>query len=157
MNMRYVPPDPAIEAIKAIRANSGAYMSRTRQERVRSSLLGQDDGFITCPRRIRIGLAFEGTNPVACMESIMVEEGIRSVDELRSAFELPATRLICRVQPNPVVQLNVAHSPRLDVLEQALWLGLCTAQLFDPSRPVLWTDTSLNRKLELFDLGGYYA
>jgi hypothetical protein len=36
-------------------------------------------------------------------------------------------------------------------------LGLCTAHLYDPGRPVLWTRASLKRVLELFEPGGFYA
>ena len=36
-------------------------------------------------------------------------------------------------------------------------LGLCTTQVFDPDRPVLWTTTSLTRFVELFDPRGFYA
>ena len=35
--------------------------------------------------------------------------------------------------------------------------GLCTAQLYDPARPVLWTQAALKRRLELFDPAGFYA
>ena len=48
-------------------------------------------------------------------------------------------------------------APESEVLEQALLLGLCTAQLFDAERPVLWTQASLTRGLELFDPTGFYA
>ena len=157
MNLQYVPPDIADGVTGRIHANSGAYMSRTRRERIRSSLLGRDDGHIVCPRRIRLGLRFESTNPVSCMESMMAEAGFRGVEELRAAFELPKARLICVAQPKPVVEIDVFARPPLEVLEQALWLGLCTDNVFDPARPVLWTDTSLNRKLALFEPGGYYA
>ena len=157
MRLRYIAPDIADGVRGAIRANSGAYMSRTRRERVRSSLLGQDDGRIVCARRIRLGLWFEGTNPVAYVESLMAEAGYRGFDELRRDFPLPSARMICCVQRDPVEQLDVFRSEPRDVLEQALWLGLCTEQLFDPARPVLWTDTSLRRKLDLFEPGGYYA
>ena len=144
--------EPAI-----IRANSGAWMSRTRRERIKSSLLGQDDGFVRCPLTIKIGLTFEDTHPVACMESILAAAGFRSYEDLRRAIAVPETRLICRLQTAPVKRLPVASSSPFEVLEQALWLGLCTPQLFDPERPVMWTEASLMRGLELFDPTGFYA
>ena len=53
---------------------------------------------------------------------------------------------------------KLAGAPSVrDVLEQALMLGLCTAQIFDADRPVLWTETSLTRAVELFDPVGFYA
>ena len=42
-------------------------------------------------------------------------------------------------------------------LRQALMLGLCTAQMYDPARPVMWTETSLTRAVELYDSGSFYA
>ena len=36
-------------------------------------------------------------------------------------------------------------------------IGLCTDQLFDPQRPVIWTETSLTRALDLYDPRGFYA
>ncbi len=138
-------------------ANSGAWASRMRREKITSTLLGQDDGYVRCPRTIRIGLTFEDTHPVACVESILAAAGFRSYEDLRQVIALPETRLICRLQQGPVKRLTVAGSSHLEVLEQALWLGLCTPQLFDPERPVMWTETSLMRALELFDPTGYYA
>jgi hypothetical protein len=91
------------------------------------------------------------------MESIMAEAGFTSYEDLRLAITLPENRLICRLQSAPVKRLSVARSSRFEVLEQALWLGLCTPQIFDPERPVLWTESSLTRTLELFDPAGYYA
>jgi hypothetical protein len=36
-------------------------------------------------------------------------------------------------------------------------LGLCTAHIFDPERPVLWTLNSVTRAVELFDPAGFYS
>ena len=44
-----------------------------------------------------------------------------------------------------------------DALFQAMVLGLCTPWRYDPGRPVLWTRTSLTRRLELFGGQGFYA
>ena len=141
----------------AVYANSGAWMSRTRREDIRSSLLGQDDGYIKCPRRIILGLEFEDTHPVSCMESILAAEGFRNPEELRREFAIPRLSLMCRPSPFPPRQLSVARCRPATVLKQALMLGLCTHELFNPERPVLWTETSLTRALELFDPRGFYA
>jgi hypothetical protein len=45
----------------------------------------------------------------------------------------------------------------MEVLRQAFLLGLCTSVRFDPARPVLWTQASLTRRLELFDVTEFYA
>ena len=138
-------------------ANSGGPMSRTRRENISSTLLGKDDGFIQCPLRIRLGLKFEDTHPVHCLEAILDAEGFRDPEELRSIYALPQEGLICRPLSARATRLSVVHASKRDVLEQALLLGLCTAQIFDPQRPVLWTETSLTRGVELFDPTGFYA
>ncbi len=138
-------------------ANSGGPMSRTRREKIASTLLGKDDGYIQCPLRIRLGLKFEDTHPVHCLEAILDAEGFRDPEELRSLYALPQEGLICMPLPAREKRLPVVHASRREVLEQALLLGLCTAQIFDPQRPVLWTETSLTRAVELFDPAGFYA
>jgi len=140
-----------------IHANSGGPMSRTRKEHIKSSLLGSDDGIIRCGFRIRLGLKFEDTHPVDCLEAILDAEGLRDPEELRKRYELPRVKLICGPLRDTAKRLPVFSSRRCDVLEQALMLGLCTAQIFDPGRPVLWTETSLTRTVELFDPTGFYA
>ena len=137
--------------------NSGAWTSRTSREEIRSSLLGTDDGYIKCPRRIILGLKFEDTHPVSCLESILTTAGFRNPEELRREFAIPQLSLICRPSPSPQRKLSVARCRPATVLKQALLLGLCTHELFNPERPVLWTETSLTRALELFDPRGFYA
>jgi len=155
MNLQ-MPLAPDIMS-SVIRANSGAWMSRTRQEKICSSLLGQDDGNIKCPRRIVLGLEFEDTHPVSCLESILVAEGFRDPEELRKEFQIPQGTLICRLAPHPPRRLRVARCRPATVLRQALLLGLCTWEVFNPARPVMWTETSLTRALELFDPRGFYS
>ena len=138
-------------------ANTGGPMSRTRREKIDSTLLGKDDGYIQCPLRIRLGLKFEDTHPVHCLEAILDAEGFRDPEELRSLYALPQEGLICMPLSASEKRLPVVHANKREVLEQALLLGLCTAQIFDPQRPVLWTETSLTRAVELFDPTGFYA
>lgn len=140
-----------------IYANTGGPMSRTRKERIVSTLLGKDEGFIQCPRRIRLGLKFEGAHPVDCLEAILASEGFTDPEELRSRYIVPQGRLICRPMSDEEKRLSAIDGRHYDVLEQALMLGLCTAQIYDTKRPVLWTESSLTRVVELFDPVGFYA
>lgn len=142
----------------SIYANTGGPASRTRKERIASSLLGQDNGAIRCPRIIRLGLKFKPrSNPLNVLDILLKSNGYTSPEDLRSAFDTPTGRLICRPCKDKSFRIDVAScDPRL-VLEQALLLGLCTADIFDPSRPVLWTQTSVTRALELYDPSGFYA
>jgi hypothetical protein len=132
-------------------------MSRTRTQKITSSLLGKNDGLICCPRRIVLGLKFEDTHPVHCLEAILAAAGFKDPEELRPGYPLPQGRLICTPQWEPVQRIPVTGTAHREVLEQALLLGLCTAQLFDPTRPVMWTFASLTRTLELFDPAGFYV
>lgn len=138
--------------------NMGGPMTRTRAEPISAHLLGRTDGAVRCRRIIRLGLAFEpGVHPVAEMMRILAREGHDTPEELRLAFELPATRLIAARARDPQTRIDVVSAPPRTVLEQALLLGLCTHQLFDPQRPVLWTEASLGRALDLFEPLGFYA
>ena len=139
-------------------ANTGGPMSRRRSEHIVSTLLGRDQGAIRCPRSLRLGLAFPSrADPVKVIEKLLRSNGFDSAEELRFEFALPEGRLICRPLDPKASRLAVLGGPERAVLEQALLLGLCNAQLFDSRRPVLWTQTSLTRGLELFDPAGFYA
>jgi hypothetical protein len=140
-----------------IYANIGGPMSRTRTERVSTTVLGKDDGYIRCPRVIRLGLIFDDEDPVDTIERIIHEEGFSVPDDLRDVVHPPDGRLICRPLASGFRRLCVTKGARPQVLKQALMLGLCTAHIYDFSRPVLWTRTSLLRNLELFDPQGFYA
>ncbi len=135
-------------------AGWGGPPSRQRRERIRSTLLGSDDGEIRCPRVIRLGFhLLPGENPLDFVNSLLIDEGYGSPEELRSALGLPDRPYLCRPSLEPICALS---APPAEVLKQALMLGLCTAQQFDPLRPVIWTLSSLTRVVDLFDAQGFY-
>lgn len=142
-------------------ANSGGPSSRTRVERVTSSLLGRDTGQVRCPRLYRLGLRFAADltppDPVDYLTRLLAAHGHLDPEALRGRFTIPPIRLLALPFSGPEEGLDVATAPPHQVLEQALLLGLCTRHLYDPARPVLWTTASLGRKLELFDPAGFYA
>lgn len=140
----------------ALICNSGGPASRTRHEDIRCSVLGKDDAVIRCPRVIRLALDFEGRPAVAAIERLLAAQAYASPEDLRSCCEIPQARLLCRPDAGPA-PLKVAEASPEAVLEAALMLGLCTSVLYDPGRPVLWTEASLSRRLELFDPEGFYA
>lgn len=137
-------------------ANSGGPMSRRRTERLKATVLGRDDGAIRCPRVLRIGLDFGRRNPLTWARGLLKSCGFSDEHEARAATVLPLEPCLCRpdtaARPTPIDTLGPDAA-----LYQALVLGLCTPWRYDPSRPVLWTRTSLTRQLELFDGGGFYA
>ena len=139
-------------------ANTGGPASRTRKMRIASSLLGQEDGHIRCPRVIRLGLQFpEGVDPVAYANTVLTDQGHSHPEDLRDRFAPPERPYVCRAAPLDAPRLDVATAKAEEVLRQALLLGLCTAHRYDPLRTVLWTQASLTRALELFDTEGFYA
>lgn len=135
---------------------SGVPIIRTREEIIQSTLLGKDAAMIRCPRVIRLALDFEGRPPVAALERLLDAERHASAEELRGRFEIPRERLLCRADPR-AEPLKADLAPPEAVLRTALLLGLCTQALYDPARPVLWTEASLSRRLELFDPEGFYT
>jgi len=139
-----------------IEANSGwgGPPSRSRKERITTTLLGQDDGNIRCPRVIRVGFDLKpGEDPLAVLQDLLEQEGYSRAEELRESFEIPDRAYICCPSKHPGLSLQAR--PAL-VLQQALILGLCTVQYFDPLRPVIWTRSSLSRVVDLFDIQGFY-
>ena len=133
-------------------------MSRARSERIVSTVLGQSEGPIRCPRSLRLGLSFPNrSDPVTVVQKLLRSHGFGDPEALRDEFVMPEGRLICRPLGPGASRLAVRGAPARKVLEQALLLGLCTAQMFDPGRPVLWTQASLTRGVELFDPAGFYA
>jgi hypothetical protein len=69
----------------------------------------------------------------------------------------PPGRLVARPHTLNNGVVDILCDARRDILWHALMLGLCTAQIYDPARPVLWTQAALKRRLELFDPAGFYA
>ena len=128
--------------------------ARSRRERITSSLLGRDDGEIRCPRVIRIGFDIrQGDDPLERLHDLLMEEGYDRPEDLRHHFEIPDRPYMCRPSTQATCSLD---APAPEVLRQALMLGLCSAQLFDPARPVIWTRSSLSRVVDLFDLQEFY-
>jgi hypothetical protein len=109
-------------------------------------------------RRQRQQLCEEiGLTPVEFVWRRLKREGLSDPEELRERYILPQGKLLCGPWTDVGEPVFAYYASSYDVLEQALMLGLCTAQLFDPGRPVIWTDTSLTRRVELFDPGSFYA
>lgn len=138
-------------------ANTGGPSSRTRREGVYSTLLGTDERPIHCPRIVRLGIEFPDGDPVELVTQVLNEQGYAAPEDLIGEFEIPRQRLVARPYTLNVGVVDISHDAARDVLWHALMLGLCTAQLYDPARPVLWTQAALTRRLELFDPTGFYA
>ncbi len=136
--------------------NSGGPSSRTRTERIRSTVLGEDDGPIRCPGVLRVGIDFGRRDPLKCVRFWLRKAGFASEEEARAVLDLPSAPCICQADPRPRPD-KAALLAAADGLRLALVLGLCTSCFYDPRRPVLWTRGGLTRRLILFDGGGFYA
>ncbi len=138
-------------------ANTGGPMSRTRKQNVRSTLLGSDKGAVRISRNKSLGLLFEdGVSAVDVMDALLRSVGMDTPEGLRTLFALPPAPLLAQASTADEVRLCVYKGAPFEVLEQALWLGHCSAYLFDPGRPIVWTETSLRRNLELYEPAGFY-
>lgn len=127
---------------------------------LQSSLLGNDTKRTCWPRVLRVGIAFpKETDPFEHVSRLLQQAGYGSPEELQSELELPDRMLVCHDALGGkwpgVVDAFTAGPKR--VLKQAIILGLCGANFYDPSRPVIWTNHSLTRILDLFDVGDFYA
>jgi len=138
------------------RANSGGPSSRTRLEHITSTLLGRDSGPIRCPRHLSLALDFGQDDPVITVHRLLFEAGFQDPEALRIPYGHALRSMICQVNPT-IPPLVVSTAKPLEVLRQAFLLGLCTRVRFDLARPVLWTQASLTRRLELFDATEFYA
>ena len=138
-------------------ANTGGPSSRTRREVLNATLLGEEQRAISCPRIVRLGISYPAGDPVALVTAMLNEEGYAAPEDLRGELAIPAGRLIARAHTRNDGVVDLLGDARRDILWHALMLGLCTAQVYDPARPVLWTQAALQRRLELFDPAGFYA
>jgi hypothetical protein len=135
--------------------NTGGPMSRTVKEKIHSTFLGNQTGRIRCPLVISLGLDFGTLPPIETIGQLMRAEGFKDPEEIKMEYLTLTGMQVCHPALYPTRLSVVAESPR-NVLHQAVLLGLCTATYFDPTRPVLWTSTSLTRCLDLFDIRGFY-
>jgi hypothetical protein len=139
-------------------ANTGGPHSRTRKQTIETTLLGRETGQVRCPKVRVLGLKFDpDSSAVDAVQALLRSVGLDAPDTLRNAFELPAMAMMVRPVKSDHLRLCTVAADPMQVLEQALWLGLCTAYLFDARRPVIWTEVSLRRSLELFEPAGFYA
>lgn len=136
--------------------NSGGPSSRTRTERIHLTVLGREEGAIRCPRVERVGIDFGRRHPLVCVRQWLKKAGFADETGARAALPLPSAPCICRVDPAPRPVAAGTLSPT-EGLYHALVLGLCTPFLYNPERPILWTEASLTRQLLLYDGGGFYV
>lgn len=151
-------PPPSWHGSATLRCNTGGPMSRQRRELIRSSLLGDTSKRGGWQHMCRVGLLFPASvAPLEYVHDLCARQGYRSPALLRAVVAAPTRMLTCRPAPDDGALVDVATASPTVVLAQAVVLGLCTATYYDPERPVLWTTTSLTRRLDLFAVGDFYG
>ena len=132
-------------------------MSRRHREHLTTSLLGPGDAFVKIPLVLRVGIWFGiGASPREFMEDLLSDAGCQTPEELRDLFDHPPRRLMARPAPGHFSPKDVRLEKPEVILREALILGLATGSIYDPERPVIWTESSLGRRLELYDPGSFY-
>ncbi len=138
-------------------ANAGAPMGRRHRELLASSLLGPQDPFVRLPLVLQVGIWFGvGVSARAYMEGLLAEVGCEDPEDLRELFDSPPIRLMARPASGHFIPKDVRLTGSEVILREALILGLATVALYDPERPVIWTEASLSRCLELYDPRSFY-
>jgi hypothetical protein len=139
-----------------LECNTGGPRSRTRDLTLHATVLGHGSDQISCPKVRQAALDFGEQDPVPYVHRLLDGLGYSSAEAAREVLVNLSEPFVCcaskRLKPTPV-----SRTPPEIVLEIALILGLSTASLFDPARPVIWTRTSLTRRLALYDVRGFYA
>jgi hypothetical protein len=140
-------------------SNFGGNPLRTKTYRLNSNLYGKSDKTISWRHRQTIGLIFgEKQSPVDLIEDLLLRSGFNSPEELRTIVELPIGFLACRTAEDEAGDfVNTATAQPAEILRQALLLGLCGPDFFNPKRSVIWTRSRLVRRVELFETGDFYA
>lgn len=132
-------------------------MSRRHREHLTTSLLGPGDAFVKIPLVLRVGIWFGiGANSREFMEDLLSDAGCQTPEELRDLFDHPPRRLMARPAPGHFSPKDVRLEKPEVILREALILGLATGSIYDPERPIVWTESSLGRRLELYDPGSFY-
>jgi len=135
---------------------NGAPSSRSRTERLRATVLGRRDGPIRCRTLLRVGLDFGSDDPLTVVRGLVQSCGYEDEEAARRAMKLPPLPCMCRADERGRRSRVESMAPD-DVLFQAMVLGLSTSFRYDPARPLLWTRTSLTRRLGLYRGEGFYA
>ena len=137
--------------------NTGGPRSRTRTVRVTSSVLTGDLP-VHWRHVLMVGIPRQGKEDlVARAYRALEDQGFRDPEEAAHAFpRLPRRPLHCRP-----IELNSGRhrgkgprAPRRFLFE-ALVLGRCSENFYDPCKPVIWTNNRLQRDLVLYAPGRF--
>ena len=126
--------------------------SNNSQQAIHRSLLRDSGGTAAFQKRLICGL-FPGPEKLFLeyARELLEKAGIADLQDLRSLDGLPQKRLLCRE-----AREELAGPPDGDPLLHAAVLGLCNASFYSPDRTLVWTESRLQRRVELFSVEGFY-
>jgi hypothetical protein len=123
---------------------------------VKSSLFKESKASIRWKIVEMVGLDFEGRSPIDVVEHALAECGFDSSDDLLNRFTIPQMILACRAVPPSTDIPKVSEISKENLLRHALILGLCGPSIYDPQRPIIWTNNRLGRAVQLYETGRFF-
>jgi hypothetical protein len=135
--------------------NAGGPMSRRREQAIRASVLGTGRDGLRLPRVLGAAIDFGSSDPVPFVQRLLGRCGFENAEEACHELLPRIGPSICRESVS-VKALSVRAAPPEAILRVALILGHATPFFFDPARPLIWTRSSLKRRLQLFNPRRFY-
>jgi len=135
--------------------NAGGPMSRKREQNIRASVLGTGRDGLRLPRVFGAAIDFGSSDPVPFVQRLLGRCGFENAEDACHEFLPCIGPSICRESVS-VKALSARSAPPEALLRAALVLGHATPFFFDPARPLIWTRSSLNRRLQLFNPRRFY-
>jgi hypothetical protein len=144
--------------------NTGGPRSRTRRERITTSVFPRRGRTRSLLGARRVGDVWGIDTPGGSWRRYVLELlaklGFADPDEAFAQTDgIPQVRLHCRPAPNDDGRVYVkvrSRADRIDCLRKALVLGKCCRGLYDPERPVIWTEQRLRQCYELHEIGASF-
>jgi hypothetical protein len=99
------------------------------------------------------------SSPINKILKIVEKTGINDINKLKSKFNYPDKRLICREldDKESVLIPDINKSDDNEILKNALILGLCSDYLYDPERDIILTNSKIKRVVALYRPEDFYG
>lgn len=134
------------------------HIARREKIKINSSIFSKQSAIIRPKLILSVELSFSPRqDPFKLIYNLLIKSGFKSPEELKSRYPIPKTPLMCREISSSAKPFCVSRKDIDSILKAALLLGLCSKYQYSPSRAVIWTAASLNRRIELYKPGGFYA
>ncbi len=139
--------------------NTGGPHSRTREENISSTILGNSLKKIIMPRHSKVGIIFPAgiLDIVQFMHDYMNKAGYNSTEDLGKKFQGPKNLMTCidGQEKKGLPRINNKGEQK-KVIRNAVILGMCNKFIYNPDSPIIWTRKRLTRIISLFGAGDFY-